>query len=294
MNPPPPSPDNLDVRWMLEASIPRRRIAWVGYGMGVFLVAMLASSVLGEAGGGTAMRALAGLVILMAIPAMMIGTWMTARGFRAEQANVEAAEELVQLRRWPEAAAVLRGLLSRPTRTPQARVQGLIFLANVLSRYHRFEDAVLVFDHLLETLRLDPAAEHALKLGRGIALLREEHLYDADRAIADLRRSPLAPESGGLALLEMFRDVKTGHPAEALETFSKRLAVIRQQLGHRAGDAYALAAKAYDLLGQEAEAKTAYEAATALAPIVELNRRYPEVATLAGKYAATPAPAEAA
>jgi hypothetical protein len=63
--------------------------------------------------------------------------------------------------------------------------------------------------------------------------------------------------------------------------------LFRPQLGHRTGDAYALLAKAYDMLGRGEEAKAAYENATLLCAVAELDRRYPEVATLAGRY--TPA-----
>ena len=92
----------------------------------------------------------------------------------------------------------------------------------------------------------------------------------------------------------MFRDVKTGHPDEAIEIFSKSLPAMRQQLGNRVADAHALAAKAYDLLGDEAQAKTEYYRATLLAPAGELQRRYPEVLKLAEKYPPAVAPKEAA
>ena len=126
-----------------------------------------------------------------------------------------------------------------------------------------------------------------------MSMLHEDHLFDADRAISELRRGPAAG-SGALALLEIYRDVKTGHPAEAVELFEQKLPVLRDQLGHRSADAYALAARAYDLLGREADARTAFRNATLLAPVVELFRRYPEVQKLADRYKPAPAPAEAA
>ena len=101
-------------------------------------------------------------------------------------------------------------------------------------------------------------------------------------------------ESAGLALVEIYRDVKTGHPDEAVAIFEQRLPVMRDQLGHRVADAYALAARAYDLLGRTAEAQDAYMKATLLSPLIELHRRYPEVEKLAGRYAPSPAPPEAA
>ena len=70
---------------------------------------------------------------------------------RQEQQAIEAVEELVQLRRWDEAAAMLDGLLSHPTRTNAARVQALVYLCSVLARYHRFADVMTVQDFLLGT-----------------------------------------------------------------------------------------------------------------------------------------------
>jgi hypothetical protein len=138
-------------------------------------------------------------------------------------------------------------------------------------------------------------------------MLREDHLLDADRAINELRRSlrssakiseeddgeraPDEIESAGLALVEIYRDVKTGHPAEAIETFNKRLPALREQLGHRAGDAWVLVARAYDMLNRPDDAQRAYENATLLADRTELERRYPEVAPLASRYRAAAVPA---
>jgi hypothetical protein len=65
-------------------------------------------------------------------------------------------------------------------------------------------------------------------------------------------------------------------------------------LGHRIADAYAIVARAHDLLDQNDQAAAAFEKATLLAPAEELYRRYPEVAVMRDKYPAAPAPTEAA
>jgi hypothetical protein len=119
-------------------------------------------------------------------------------------------------------------------------------------------------------------------------------LFDADRAIVDLRRWPQAGESAGLALVEIYRDVKTGHATEALELVGAKRDLIRRQLGHRLADALVLSAQAHDMLGQSEKARTDYEEAALLAPAVELHRRYPETAGLSVKYPAGAAPAEVA
>ncbi len=301
----------LDVPALLERSQPRARSGWLWYAAGLFMLVVLLSTFLRNESGVMAqlVSVFSALAMVGIIAALVMVTTFAVRRVRAEQQQVEAAEELVQLRRWPEAAMLLVGLLSRPTRTPQARVQALIYLSSVLARYNRFEDAIAVQNHLLEHVRLDANTVHALRLGRAMAMLREDHLVDADRAIVELRRqvqranvntsddeAQVAPEpaveSAGLALIEMYRDVKTGHPNEAVEIFNRSLPAMREQLGHRTGDAYGLLAKSYDVLGRESDAQAAYEKATLLTSQVELDRRYPELRSLAGKYRAAARPAE--
>jgi hypothetical protein len=41
-----PAPAFLDVTWLLEASQPRARVAWVGPGVGLFLLVVLGSALL--------------------------------------------------------------------------------------------------------------------------------------------------------------------------------------------------------------------------------------------------------
>ena len=292
-----PAPnDFLDVPALLERSQPRVYAGWLWYGAGAFLLIVLLSSF------ATAqspmmesfIRALSAIAMVGVVGVMMAVTWVAVRRQRGEMQQLEAVAELVQLRRWPEAAYLLREMLSEPTRTPAARVQGLIFLTAVLARYHRFADAIAVEEHLLNHVQLDDSTAHALRLGRAMAMLREDRLFDADRAIAELRRLKQNTPSAGLALVEIYRDVKTGHPAEAIDMFESSLDTMRDQLGHRVGDAWALVARAHDLLGQEADAQRAFERATVLTPVVELLRRYPEVAPLAEKFAPAPAPPEVA
>jgi tetratricopeptide (TPR) repeat protein len=286
----------VDVHELIERSQPQPRVGWLWYAVGVFLLVVLTSAYITTRW--TNLRAVVDvssrIMMVGVIVAMALITSLTVRKQRDEVKRIEALEEMVQLRRWPEALETARQVLSQPTRTPAARIQALIFLSSVLSRYHRFEDAIAVHNHLLDNVHFDDATAHGIRLGRAMAMLREDHLVDADRAISELRRSANARESAGLALVELYRDVKTGHPAEAIERFDRALPMFRQQLGHRAGDAYGLLAKANDMLGQTDDARAAYEKATLLTAVSELHRRYPEVATLADKYQPAPVPAEAA
>jgi tetratricopeptide (TPR) repeat protein len=314
------NPEFLDVPWLLEASQPRGRVAWLGPGVGLFLVVVIGSALLSSRS--SQMKSLvdvaSSLIMLLTFIAMAFVMWNAVRRQRDERRMLETIEELVQLRHWPEAAAALEQLLSRPTRTPYARVQALIFLSSVLARYNRFDDAIAVHNHLLDHVNLDPSTAHALRLGRAMAMLREDHLFDADRAISELRREvrgadripsdeevasaqPPVPGgvlvaeptvSAGLALIEMYRDVKTGHPDEAIAMFNKTLPALRKQLGHRVSDAYALAAKAYDFMGQTDAAQSHWTQATLLAPAMEMQRRYPELASMIEKYQPATAPEE--
>jgi hypothetical protein len=187
---------------------------------------------------------------------------------------------------------MLDALLSRPTRTVRTRMQALIYLAAVLTRFHQFPTATALYDYLIGSQMLDPQTCHGLRLGRAMSLLREDRLVDADQAISELRRAPGAADSGGLALIEIYRDVKTGHPQHAIDIFSAKRDVMRAQLAHRLSDACALIARAYDLLSNHAQAAAHYHDATLLSPQVELSRRYPEIACLAGRYPAALRPPE--
>jgi hypothetical protein len=217
----------------------------------------------------------------------------TVKRHRTGQAMVEAAGELVQLRRWPQAGLVLEQILSHPSPSHALRGQSLVYLTAVLARYHRFDDAIKVHDHLLEHELLDPVGSFGVRAARAMAMLREDHLVDADRAISEMRRLDAGRESAALALVEIYRDVKTGHPDEAIQIFQANLPALRDQLGHRLADAYALVARAFDLRGRKSEAQGAWANATLLAPGAEVVRRYPEVKSVAENYAPAPAPAEA-
>lgn len=291
-------PQFLDPSVLLEVSQPRARIPWLQFLIGGFVLAMILSWTVGHSAqtpeSQNVFESLIACGLMGFVGSITLLAFSGARRARIEQLTVSSIEELIHLRRWPEAGLMLQALLSRPARSPIARAQGLFFLAMVLARYHRFEDSVSVYDYILSEMALDDATDHLVRLGRAMALLREENLLDADRAISELRRTSRGVESAGLALVEIYRDVKTGHPVEALELFDQRLDVLRRQLGHRVADGWALAARAYDMLDRREEAQAAFQNATILMPLPELIRRYPEVAALTSKYAPAPAPPEVA
>ncbi len=291
----PVTPTFLDVPTLLERSVPRPRAGWIGYAAGavVFLLLMVTLQIAGTEAGRDLAKLATAVVLVGVVSAAGFFVVSTVKRHKAERAMVDAAGELVQLRRWPQAGIVLEQILSQPARTHVMRRRALVYLASVLARYHRFDDAILVQNHLLDNELLEAGTAFSLRVGRAMAMLREDHLFDADRAMSELRRLEGTGESGGLALVEIYRDVKTGHPTEAIDVFETKLPTLREQLGHRVADAYALAARAYQLLGRDTEAAGAWSKATLLQPPLELVRRYAELEPVAAKYPATVAPAEA-
>src|SRR5256885_4107869 len=232
-----PSPAALlDVPSLLESSQPRPRIGWFWYGAGGFLLVVFGATLLSghSETGKKLVDSLSAVLMAALIAGMMMLTIRTVRRHRAEQQEVEAASELVQLRRWPQAAMLLQEVLSRPARSLGLRSQALIYLGAVLARYDRFDDAINVYNHLLDHDLVDGGAAYGLRLGRAMAMLREDHLFDADRAIAERRRmsSGAGVDSGGLALAEICRDVKPGHPDGAVAIFNEKLPRLREPLGH--------------------------------------------------------------
>lgn len=282
----------LDVPDLIERSIPRDAGRGFSYVTGAFFVVLIMSVVASSSSSRLLSQAFSIMGMLAVVVTMGVMASHAAKSAQQEQSEMQAAEELIQLRRWEQAAMMLERMLSRPARSPQSQVQMLLYLSAVLSRYHRYSDAIAVYDHLLQVDYEDEGLVHSLRLGRAMAMLHDDRLYDADRAINELRRDSAASNSAGLALVEIYRDVKTGHPREAIELFNKRVGQLKGQLGHRLSDAYALIARAYDLLDRKSEAQIAYECATLLAAESELHRRYAEAAALAGRYQASAIPSE--
>lgn len=281
--------DQLDVQALLEISEAQPRVPWTWYAIGVGV--LLAAMNRGFAGQSKEMDAAINALCAIAMTAVLVAliaiSFANVRAVRAQHQRLDQVAEMIQLRRWQEAAAILRQMLSKPALNPQFRAQALVYFSVTLSRYDRFDDAIAIQEHLLDHDLVDPVSAFGLRIARTMAMLRQDRLFDADRAISELRRAPGAEESAGLALVEIYRDVKTGHPVEAIEIFTKRLQQLRDQLGHRVADAWALIARAHDLLGQEEEARQAINNATLLAPPAELLRRYPELDKLTAQY--TPA-----
>jgi len=258
-----------------------------------------------------------------------------AGGAARERETLSQFEDNLALKQIAAAMGGLVGLLSRPMRTPEGRLRALILLATALARSDRQDEALQLYDELLERERLGGPGADVVRVARAMAMLRNDRLFDADRAITDLRQrlkrpaelpppQPLAelinddeeaevqpepaivpvedlePAAGltehgvrlyaGVRLVELYRDVKTGHLDDALALFDTEREALRRGLGHRYAEALALVAAAHDRLNHADEAARAFADATALAPVVDLIRKYPELAQLPTKYAITPPP----
>lgn len=293
MEPEPPA--MFDVRAIIDRSLPRPApvwVRWVGFGLVVGVIfALLAAGKQPYAT--VSANAMAGVVLLGGLVLAGVFARSAVRARQEEQARVEQIEQMVTLRQWPVAAVALHALLLGPMKSQSARVQSLVYLSSVLSRYHRFGDAADLHQYLLSTYDLDRPLAFTLRVARAMAFLREDRLVDADRAIGEIRRMDGAAEAAAYALVMIYRDVKTGHSDEAIEIFESRRHDFARQLSHRSADAHLLAACAYDQRGRFAEAEEAFAHATLLAPIVELTRRYPEAQPLLARYTPSEAPPEA-
>ncbi len=256
-------------------------------------------------------RVAMGLALCGAFFGLLAYFWSLVRSLRAEEAQLEWIEDALALKRYPDAAGRLQWLMSSAMCSDQHRLRAMVLLATYLARSGRYDDALIVYNELTGTERVAGPSGAMVKLGRAMAMLQSDHLYDADRAITDLRRlidrggaenelqqiDADAPTPGvdvlsvsALRLVELYRDVKTGHAQEAIELFEKNLPLLTAGLGHRVGEAHALVAVAYDRLDRPDDARQRFLDGTALQGIADLLNRYPEVRPLITKYAPTPAP----
>src|SRR3954452_196247 len=163
-----PSAEFLDVPRLLERSVPQARPAWVWYAMLSLAVFAMTTTWTGEKNPQVrgAVQLMGGVAMLAIVGGMgWFASYVVALQ-RKEQQRVEAIEELVQLRRWDQAAAMLDSMLAKATLTMGARLQALVYLSSVLARYHRFADAIAVQTYLLEHAEFDAHIGHGLKLMR--------------------------------------------------------------------------------------------------------------------------------
>ena len=174
----------FDVPALIAASRPQ-------LGGGVLLVPPLG---LGALLGAMAVTALASgpwataaaIALLVVSAACMVYLARLTAAARSERSQVRQADELVTLRHWPQAAALLKDVLGRPMRLGPSRRAALVALVRTLGRYGLYDEAVEAADAAVEG-PIDPATRFALACGRAMLLLQAGRLSDANDAIGRLK-----------------------------------------------------------------------------------------------------------
>lgn len=278
----------------IAASQPRPRFPFVPAAV-VVASALLSSVAFSDISDG-ATRAVAwvmALLVTVGVVALSVA-WaqhLSAK-LREEGAVVRQAEEAQRLGRPDVAASLLGRVLANTMVSPVHRLQALGTYVAALARGGRYEEAVGAADAMMSE-GVPPELAVRLRSAKVYALLREDRLADADRALGELRRMGReGPVGAALALAEAYRDVRTGHGADLLEAHPAMRELVARFLGARVGDIEALAAWARHRAGDLAGARRHWRRATLLQPVPELLQRYPELAPVASAIPAEPIPGE--
>ncbi len=273
MNPnPQANAEKTKVEQLLESSKSQRQQSLL---IPMFLLGVLVASLFSLRGGNPLLEAVIPVVFAGSIVVAVLHAARIARRQQKEKDALRQIDESIRLGDWGQATAVVERFLGRPVMLPQVRVQGLIYLGAVLVRQGQYQQALDLYNHLLETVAFPPQIAISLRCVRIYAMLREEHLSDAYQAIAQLKRDTPGG-SAMLSLLELYRLVKTGHPDDALQLFGQKQAQMAEQLGHRSCDGWALAAAAAVALGREQDADGYARNAGLLGDVRDIAQRFPE------------------
>lgn len=267
--------DSLQVSALMASSQPRRQTGVVPLLLMVVLIAALVTVKFDSPW----LEMLMPLVLIGVVVLTVLHSRHLIFRHRHEQQLLRETDELIRLSRWDEAVSHLEQMLGYPMQRAHSRFQALIYLGSVLIRQESFEQAVMLYDYLLEEAGLPLPIAFSVRCARLYVLLREDRLLDAHQMIVRLRRESPTP-SAMLGLLEMYRDVKTGHPEEALAIFDQQRAAFPAQLGHRSSDAWALAAAASAHLQKSEQASVYASRAAILCSRQDIVRRFPECATV--------------
>jgi hypothetical protein len=285
-----PTPDQA-----LLSSRPRPRFPLLPMAV-IASTAMIGGLILAEARDDSTRLIQWGLVILILGGVLGMAVWWgsaIAAALQKEDREVTRLEEAIRLKHFEAASWLLAILLSKPMLSPIHRLRALLGYVAMLVRAGRFEDVSLATQIMLSEGVTEPMVA-PLRAANAFALLRDDRLVDAHRAIGDVRKLGRDGAAGGLyALLEMYRDVRTGHTAEVIEIHTSRRSEIASALGTRVADADALVAWAHLRLGDIASAERMWRRATLLAQPADLVERYPELKEAASILIPEPVPPEA-
>jgi hypothetical protein len=187
-------------------------------------------------------------------------------------------------------------MLGRSMMSPLNRVRALEVYVHLLSDSGRFEEASETVEGMLaDGVPLTMVAP--LRAARVYAMLRDQRLVDADRALSELRRTDpdveLSRQGEALVvLLQLYRDAVTGHGEEALRLLDAKRGVVARQLGVRVAEADALGAHAALSVGRPDEAALLWSRATLLLTPQALLARYPQLQSTSSQLPAAPTPVE--
>ncbi|MFN4243852.1 MAG: hypothetical protein ACK4PI_11525 [Tepidisphaerales bacterium] len=237
------------------------------------------------------------VAVLVPMGALAWGWFWSAQRLaelKREERELRWAMEAELYRRFGTVAAIINKLLSSPMLSPMHRAIALRMYIGGLVDRRRYAEALDAAERLLaEGVPEELVPE--LQAIRVEALLREDRLLDADRALAELRQDPakLGDVTRGLtAVLSMVRDVMTGHPDEALETYARHRTGVMLELGSMVSRADAAAAAAAHQRGLPELAAACWRRATCLESPAELVRELPCLSDVARTYPAAEVPPE--
>src|SRR5262245_14956030 len=96
----------LDVPTLLESSQPQPRGNWMWFGVGIFFVVVVFSTWAGSHMPELQplIKVFSALMFMGVIVMLSVFTLMTVKSQRERMEQLESVEEMIQLRRWPDAA----------------------------------------------------------------------------------------------------------------------------------------------------------------------------------------------
>ena len=228
----------LDVPTLLESSQARPRPAWIWYVGGLFLLLLMAGSYLeaspakgqppaGNCSGRWGCSRWRG--------SWWVLTWLTvaasSRRTPADRIHRGTGAVAALDGGGPGAGcdAVASGTLAAGAHSgvdiPLQRAGALTGDSAMPSRCREY-----VLDHAL----LDEATAHGLRLGRAMGHAARGPAVSMRIALSAICGVGAAARNpAGWRWWRSNRDVKTGHPQEAIEIFEQKLSLMREQLGHR-------------------------------------------------------------
>lgn len=249
-------------------------------GLSMLLGAMLADSrIFGLSGW---LGWIAPQVVLLLI---VVTFWQGVAAQRRTARLMLEAFEAVQLQMWDQAESILRQLLVRPLRHPQARGEALLALAAVAEAQQQYDAAQRVYERVIEEKAADALQLHMAWVALAAAMLRTGQTTDAVALIDRLNRADVPePLKAQVELVSLLREIVMGQSQDYLEAAERRRKLFQEHLGTRAGFGYGLLAAAFDRASLPEQARRYWHDATLLIRPAELLRRFSELEPVAAKY----------